>query len=172
MRSNKRFTNQTFTKRVDHEGGLHRPLARLPEPSVCRDCGAVYMGRRWAPKEVYNTPQDRELLRTAEIRECPACKQIRSGIVGGYVTIGGTFIDRHREEIENLLTNEAERAGSDNPLSKIMTRRQTPAGLVVETTTEHLAQRIGHALKKAFHGEVSYQFSHENKVVRVSWVRN
>ena len=88
------------------------------------------------------------------------------------MTIGGTFIDRHREEIENLLTNEAERAGSDNPLSKIMTRRQTPAGLIVETTTEHLAQRIGHALKKAFHGEVSYQFSHENKVVRVSWVRD
>jgi hypothetical protein len=43
--------------------------------------------------------------------------------------------------------------------------------LIVTTTTEHLAQRLGHALKKAFCGEVQYDFSHENKLARVSWKR-
>ena len=43
--------------------------------------------------------------------------------------------------------------------------------LTVTTTTEHLAQRLGHAVEKAFGGEVEYHFSHENKVTRVSWQR-
>jgi hypothetical protein len=42
---------------------------------------------------------------------------------------------------------------------------------IVSTTTEHLAQRLGHALEKAFGGSVEYDFSHENKLARVSWRR-
>ena len=44
--------------------------------------------------------------------------------------------------------------------------------VAVSTTTEHLAQRIGHALNKAYGGEVHYDFSHENKLARVSWHRD
>jgi hypothetical protein len=44
--------------------------------------------------------------------------------------------------------------------------------LVISTTTEHLAQRLGHALEKAFDGEVRYHFSHENKLARVYWHRD
>ena len=44
--------------------------------------------------------------------------------------------------------------------------------LVITTTTEHLAQRLGHALEKAFGGEVRYDFSHENKLARVYWQRD
>jgi len=44
--------------------------------------------------------------------------------------------------------------------------------MTVRTTTEHLAQRLGHALEKAFHGEVRYDFSHENKLAHVWWRRD
>jgi hypothetical protein len=44
--------------------------------------------------------------------------------------------------------------------------------LTLSTTTEHLAQRLGHALEKAFSGKVEYDFSHENKLARVHWQRN
>jgi hypothetical protein len=44
--------------------------------------------------------------------------------------------------------------------------------LTVTTTTEHLAQRLGGMLEKAFGGEVRYDFSHENKLARVSWHRD
>lgn len=44
--------------------------------------------------------------------------------------------------------------------------------VTVTTTTEHLAQRLGHALEKAFDGEVRYDFSHENKLAHVYWRRD
>jgi hypothetical protein len=44
--------------------------------------------------------------------------------------------------------------------------------LTVSTTTEHLAQRLGQALEKAFDGSVHYDFSHENKLARVTWRRD
>ena len=47
MRSNKRYTNTTFTKRVDHEAGRHHTKRAAKEPAVCASCGAVYANRRW-----------------------------------------------------------------------------------------------------------------------------
>jgi hypothetical protein len=44
--------------------------------------------------------------------------------------------------------------------------------VVVTTTTPHLAQRLGHALEKAFSGRVHYDFSHENPLARVWWRRD
>ncbi len=43
--------------------------------------------------------------------------------------------------------------------------------LIISTTTEKMAQRIGRAVKKAFHGEVAYNWSHDNKLARVDWER-
>ena len=40
MHNNKPYTNATFTKRVDHEAGRHRPPRALREPAVCEECGA------------------------------------------------------------------------------------------------------------------------------------
>ena len=53
-----------------------------------------------------------------------------------------------------------------------MERIETADELLVETTTEHMAQRLGHALSRAFAGKVTYDFSHENKVARVNWHRD
>ena len=103
---------------------------------------------------------------------CPACEQKRSGEPRGFVYLEGDFFIAHHEEIEQLLRNEAERAAEDNPLARIMDwKRGEDPNLTVTTTTEHLAQRLGHALEKAFGGATNYDFSHENKLARVSWQR-
>ena len=47
-----------------------------------------------------------------------------------------------------------------------------PIALVLSTTTEHLAQRLGPALEKAYDGQLEYDFSHENKLARVTWQRD
>jgi hypothetical protein len=79
----------------------------------------------------------------------------------------------HRDEVRRLVSNEAERIAEDNPLARIMGWEEEKSGrVVVTTTTPHLAQRIGHALEKAFSGQVDYDFSHENQLARVSWRRN
>jgi hypothetical protein len=172
MRSNKKYTNQTFTKRVDHEGGAHRPFAAIAEPAVCKTCGAIFADRRWtAPAQAAASAGHPHWRPAAEV-VCPACKQIESHVVGGYLTISGKFVADHHDEIDNLMVNEADRAAEDNPLCRIMGRSETDGRLEIETTTEHLAQRLGHALEKAYDGEVTYDFSHENKLARVTWHRD
>jgi hypothetical protein len=88
------------------------------------------------------------------------------------VFLDGAFFISHEQEIRNLLENEAVRAAEDNPLARILKWSVGDGhSLVVSTTTEHLAQRLGKALNKAFGGSVRYDFSHENKLARVSWQR-
>lgn len=168
---NKRYTNTTFTKRVDHEAGRHRTRRSLPEPIVCERCGATYSHRRWtskgAPKGNLSAPDQK-----AKSTLCPACKQASHGVPSGFVHVSGKFFMKHRGDIGALLRNEAERDAQDNPLARIMGWEDAEDQLVVKTTTEHLAQRLGHALEKAFDGKVRYDFSHENKLARVYWERN
>lgn len=86
--------------------------------------------------------------------------------------MSGSFLKEHRTEILSLIEHESKKAREDNPLSRIMNRRDSEGQMVIETTTEHLAQRLGHAIKKAYSGDVSYDFSHENKVARINWHRD
>jgi NMD protein affecting ribosome stability and mRNA decay len=172
MKSDKRYTTQTLKKRVDHEGGSRHEPQKLAEPTSCKDCGAIYSGGRWIAKGNARESAKNSAWRPGYPTTCPACKQIKSGMVGGYVAISGTFLNEHRTEIRNLVENEAGLTIEDNPLSRIMGIHEKGDRLVIETTTEHLAQRLGHALKKAYAGDVSYDFSHENKVARVTWHRD
>jgi hypothetical protein len=172
MRSNKPFTNKTFTKRVDHDGGRHRTVRAIGEPAVCKDCGAVYANRRWTAAQIMggNKYQGK---RPAEMTICPACKQASSGEPRGFVYLDGDFFVGHRKDIQSLILNEAKRAGEDNPLARILELKEHEGHkLTVTTTTEHLAQRLGHAVQKAFGGDVQYNFSHEDKISRVSWQRD
>lgn len=171
MRTTKRYSN-TFTKRVDHEGGVNRPARKLAEPSECKECGTIYTDGRWVAEGFAKESEKHDHWRPAKLVTCPACKQIRDHIVGGYVSMSGHFLTEHRAEILNLIENEARRELEDNPMARIMNRRDSEGQVLVETTTEHLAQRLGHSLQQAFSGIVSYDFSHENKVARVDWHRD
>jgi hypothetical protein len=174
MRSHKRYSNVTISKRVDHEAGRHRGPGARSEPAKCSTCGAVYADRRWT---LAGTPQKKKgkhkRWHPQTITLCPACKKKREGLAAGFVYVSGDFLPAHRDEIEHLFGEEARRAAVDNPLARIMKLETDESGqLVVSTTTEHLAQRLGHALEKAFQGEVRYDFSHENKLARVYWRRD
>ena len=169
----RKYSNATFTKRVDHEGGRHRPSRAISEPAVCKECGAMYSSRRWTASRSTLTKSPDEHLGPAQTTLCPACKQQRTGEPRGFVFLDGDFFSSHAEEIEQLLRNEAKRAAEDNPLARAMAfKRGDGHKLSVSTTTEHLAQRLGHALEKAFGGSVHYNFSHENKLARVNWRRD
>ena len=170
MRSTKPYTNATFTKRVDHDGGRHRTVRAPQEPRRCSGCGAVYTRRRWLAA---TDPRAAEVVANVEATHvlCPACRSLAS-VPAGFLRVEGDFYREHQDEIEHLIDREAERALEDNPLGRIVARdRSAPGVLVVTTTTEHLVQRLGHALEKAYSGHVDYQFSHENKLARVTWHR-
>ncbi|HKZ78829.1 MAG TPA: BCAM0308 family protein [Pyrinomonadaceae bacterium] len=174
MRSKKPYTNATFTKRVDHEAGRHHTARAMSEPAVCKSCGAIYANRRWT--EAAGTEaggKKHQHWRPSQMTVCPACEQKHTGEPRGFVFLEGAFFSAHHDEIEQLLKNEAARAAEDNPLARIMDwERRDNRKLTVTTTTEHLAQRLGHALEKAYGGKTDYDFSHENKLARVSWRRS
>lgn len=167
MRSNKKYTDLNFRKRVDHQAGKLHAQGAMKEPAVCEGCGNIYVNRRWvrAGTEVIVTDPEPVM--------CPACVAERDNITSGYVHLEGKFVNEHWDEIRRLLDNEADRAAEDNPLGRIMAiEKERSDAFTVRTTTEHLAQRLGNSVQKAFNGDIRYDFSHENKLAHVWWQRN
>lgn len=172
VRGEKHYSNVSFTRRVDHDAGRHKTSRAPSEPAKCEECGAIYSDRRWTSSSAGSDEAKHNEWRPARRVVCPACRQQREGTPRGVLYIEGTFVHTHQSEIETLLDSEAERAAADNPLARIMSWTEEDGQLTVTTTTEHLAQRLGHALEDAYSGEVHYDFSHENKLTRVYWSRD
>ena len=172
MRTNKRYTNTTFT---------HKPEARddprvqkaPPEPIVCAGCGAIYANKHWSRTAQARTRASRG-GQPVNVRICGACRRRQSGVPHGFLHVDGGFVRTHRNDIVRLLKNEAGRAAEDNPLARIMAWHESghPDDVLLTTTTEHLAIRLGRALEKAFDGKVLYGFSHVNKLAHVWWHRD
>ncbi len=167
MKTNKPYQLQYKKKTAESDTYLPRGASQV---SVCEECHAVYRNKRWYT-EVSVEEAIKKYPGTA-LTTCPACLKIRDNFPGGIVTLKGSYIVSHKQELLNLIRNEEDRARGFNPLERVMSVRENGFGkLVVATTNEKLAQRLGRAIKKAFHGEVSYNWSHENKLVRIEWER-
>lgn len=135
--------------------------------AVCEGCRAVYRNKRWY-RESDAVKEGAAIAKVV----CPACLKIRDDFPGGIVTLQGDYVLPHKGDLLKLVRNEEERARGYNPLERVMSIRENGRGsIVINTTNEKLAQRLGRALRKAFHGEVTYRWSHDNKLVRVDWVR-
>ncbi len=146
------------------------PRGASKKVSVCERCHAVNSNKRWsvAPERYDTVMQDP----ATTVMVCPACRKMQDDIPGGIVTLKGGYVLPHKQELLNLVKNEEERARGFNPLERVMSVKENGNGsLIITTTNERLAQRLGRAIKKAFHGEVAYHFSHDNKLARVDWER-
>jgi len=136
--------------------------AKLPDPTTCPTCGAIYRAGRWtwgaAPAEAQRTP-------------CPACRRIADDYPAGIVTLQGEFARAHLDEIRSLARHVEEREKKEHALKRIMAMRDEDGALVVTTTDAHLARGIGEAIHKAYRGELEYRFSEAENVMRVRWER-
>jgi hypothetical protein len=164
-----RSYKQTYKKKSSTTDP-YMPRGASRSVSLCGGCQAVYMNKRWyAESKVYTTAKKNPETATVV---CPACMKIRDNFPGGIVTLKGDYVLPHKTDLMNLVRNEEERARGLNPLERVIAVKENGFGsIVISTTNEKLAQRIGRAIKKAFHGEVSYRWSHDNKLARVDWVR-
>ncbi len=168
MKSSRQY--RTGYKKKSTTTDPYRPRGATKKVSVCADCRAVYMNKRWyADEELYTKAVRRDDTATTT---CPACLKIRDGFPGGIVTLMGDYVLPHKQDVLNLIKNEEERARGFNPLERVISITENGSGkIVITTTNEKLAQRLGRAMKKAFSGEVAYHWSHNNKLVRVDWKR-
>lgn len=164
-----RSYKQTYKKKTSTRDP-YLPRGASRKISICEGCRAVYMNKRWYAEGKV----DETALRNSEAAKivCPACLKIRDNFPGGIVTLKGDYVLPHKQELMNLIKNEEERARGQNPLERVMSVKENGFGsIVISTTNEKMAQRIGRAVRKAFQGKVTYHWSHDNKLARVDWVR-
>jgi NMD protein affecting ribosome stability and mRNA decay len=166
---NGRPTN--IRRNIENYGDPYIQTQGPAKVTVCSECKSVHHDQRWYLEEqAKETLKEKRDVLTYSV--CPACAKIRDKMPGGIVKLLGGFLGAHREEILNLIHNESDKAKQSNPLERVMDIETVPTGMDVLTTNERLAQRIGKALHKAYSGDVSYSWSQDTKLARVTWQRD
>jgi hypothetical protein len=156
---------------VDPAGDLPgKPARNHAGVEICKDCGAIHYHDRWYLRE--KLPED--ALRDAELHEtiCPADRQIHDRNPGGVLTLTGSFLATHDDEILNLIHHEDQKARGVNPLERIMEVNREDGCWEITTTNEFLVQRLGRATHSAYSGEIEYKFGGHDVPVRVNWRRD
>ncbi len=156
-------------KNLDRTSDPYIPTKSAESVAVCPFCHIICRKRRWYSDE----RESAALIRSgAPLRRCPACRKIVDRFPCGVVTLRGRFLRFHREDILKIARNEELRARGTNPLERIMEIRDGDDCVEVLTTEAKLAQRIGREIRKACHGNVSYKWSEDADILRVTWVRD
>ena len=138
---------------------------------ICPRCGAVYDGHKWVPE-----PDD-ELVKqvkkkSAKSELCPGDLRLEKGQVDGVVTLKGSFMREHKDDILNLIGRVERNGRSRNVAARIYEMKEDDGEFSIETTDEHLAERIGKELEKAFKGDLEIKWQEKDRFVRVSWQRD
>lgn len=135
---------------------------KLPEPTVCPQCGALFHKGRWTWGE--KPPEAHQEM-------CPACRRMHDKYPAGELHIRGAFFSAHRDEILGLARNEEKGENAEHPLSRIMAIQETEDGVLITTTDLHLPRRIGDALRHAYQGDLTIHYSEDQQFVRGNWAR-
>ena len=162
----KDFIHQPRRDRMyeEHQQDPYRSRGKLPEPTVCGDCAAVYLLGRW---------QWGDAPAAAHEHRCPACSRIHDKVPAGLLTLRGAFMLAHRDEIMALIHHTEAREKSEHPLERIMLVEESADGasVVVSYTGVHLAKSTGTALQRAYGGAFDFQYVDSDGVMSASWER-
>jgi hypothetical protein len=142
----------------------YKRTAKLHEPTVCPQCGAVYHTGRW---QWLPRPE------AAETVLCQACHRVNDRYPAGIVTLGGAFLASRRDEVLQLVRHEEEAERRDHPMNRIIgIENEAPDRVVVTTTDIHLPRRIVTAVTSAYGGAKSEDFDQDGYFFRASWHRD
>ena len=142
-----------------------RERDKYPDDTVCPDCGAVVLKGKWT----WGKPLRKEDVSSIV---CPACQQIKADYAGGVLTLSGSFLKAHREDILNRVRNIEAAEKQDHPLQRIMGIVDKGEDIEIRATSEHLVARMAKALKSDFNGELKLSFMQEENFARAHWRRN
>lgn len=142
---------------------VYKERSKLPDPTRCSNCGAVFTGGRWTWTELPTAAND---------GLCPACRRIVERVPAGVIHIRGAFPVAHRDDVRNLIANIEKQEKGQHPLERIMNVEEDGELTTVTTTGVHVARRIGEALARAFKGELTLQYAEAEKSIRVEWQRD
>lgn len=141
----------------------YRLKGKLPEPSLCNTCGALYVNGRWTWAE----PPEKSHPVT-----CSACRRIEDQLPAGVIKLQGFFLEKHRQEILNLVRNTEKLEKNHHPLERIMGVAERDGFVDLQTTGVHLARRIGEALSRSYQGDYSIRYGEDEQSIRIQWQRD
>ena len=135
---------------------------KIPEATVCPDCRAVFHHGHWA----WGEPAE-----GAHEHLCPACQRVHDKVPAAYLTLRGDFLAAHKQEIMGLAHNYEEHEKHEHALKRIMGMEEQGGETVITFTDAHLARGIGEAIHNAYEGEIDYQYTEGDTMLRVYWER-
>jgi len=141
----------------------YKTRQKLPDPTLCPQCGAVYTKGRWHWGERPDGANE-EL--------CQACHRINDDYPAGTLSLSGGFLARHKTEILGLVRHQEQLEKGDHPLNRIMGIENVGDATVITTTDIHLPRRIGEALRDAYEGALEVHYEEGAYAVRVTWRRD
>lgn len=142
----------------------YKTLLKLPEPTVCPKCGAVWQAGRWKWAEHKPEGANEEL--------CQACHRINDEYPAGELTLNGKFVTAHKDEIINLVRNTEKAENAEHPLHRIMAVEERGDTILITTTDIHLPSRIGKAIFRAYEGKFDCHYDDEGYFLRGTWSRD
>jgi NMD protein affecting ribosome stability and mRNA decay len=142
--------------------GERNSIGRLSEPTACERCGAVFSRRAW---------RRRPLPVQVRWTVCPACRQAGEERGFGRIVLRGDFVRVHEADIRTRIRNVAARAARTQPERRVSAVEAMDGGLEVLTTSQKLAHRIVHELKKTFRGRATYAWSDDGTLF-ATWQRD
>lgn len=156
-------------QRTVRSSDVYLPKAGSKEAALCQKCGALYQNKRWTIdatelQKAGGTNIDNKVI-------CPACQRMADNNPAGIVTLSGSYLWEHRDEILNTIKHVESKSRLKNPLGRIMEISEEKGIITVTTTEDKLAQKLGREVYKSQKGELRYQWSHEQNSVRVEWSR-
>lgn len=133
------------------------------EPTVCRECGAVFAQGRWQWMS--------EPPAAAAEQVCPACRRVNDKVPAGFLTLRGEFFREHKDEILNLVRNKVEAQKKQHPMKRLMNIEEQDDGAVLTFTDVHLPRGVGEAIERAYEGNLDIGYANEAGILRVHWQR-
>jgi hypothetical protein len=146
----------------DHLLDPYKPVKKLREPTVCPDCGVVYIAGRW---QWAKAPKDAQQI------QCQACRRIKDRLPAGIVTLAGPLVVKNKQEMIRIARNQEKAERGEHPFNRIISIAEGPDEVVINTTDIHLPRRIGEAVKRGFRGALTIDFDENSYFVRVNWHR-
>lgn len=148
-------------KPFESEPPVTAPVKDSPSV-VCSHCGAVYREERWTWEA---KPHDScETL-------CPACLRVRDRLPAAILTVRGDCLTEHKKEILKLIRDKVKKINKQHPLKRMMDMEDDETEAVFAFTDEQLTREIGNALHKTYDGVLDFQYSSDDRLLRVIWQR-
>jgi len=152
-----RSLNRSFA-RDDTSPQVVRKTKTPSEPTICARCGSVFLRRTWR----HDHHLTDEMLERRKWGFCPACEQVSRLEAQGRLIIRGSSVAGKRNLIRSRIENVARHGMKTQPERRIVsidTIESDGDALEVLTTSQKLAHRIAHELKKVLGGRTSYSWS-------------